>query len=67
MNELEVEVRKTLGDLMLNNMGLRLENAKLKIELAAMSKPEPEAESESDPVVKYEQHHGVTADIRDGN
>lgn len=44
MNELEIEVRKTLGDLMLNNMALRLENAKLKIELAAMSKPEPDQE-----------------------
>lgn len=44
MNELEIEVRKTLGDLMLNNMALRLENAKLKIELAARSMPEPDQE-----------------------
>lgn len=48
MNELEIEVRKTLGDLMLNNIALRLENAKLKIELATMSKPEPESQTSTE-------------------
>jgi len=44
---LDDRVRRLIGDLLINNMALQLENEQLKVQIAALSKPEPDPPQES--------------------